>query len=196
MKTTIKLALSVLLITIFALGCMTTSRHPYRVTNFSRDMEGIYKLRMRQAAVLPFENWTRNDRASLTATEEFNLQLGKLHMFTLIERARVEELFREQDFAPERIDQATAVRIGKMLGVHAVVLGTVTNYEAGKVGISIKLVDVESGRQLWLAKDNINGRDSRVRALVDRRDHGRLANDVEFLTRILCQELAKTLDEQ
>ncbi|OIP42499.1 hypothetical protein AUJ95_01650 [Candidatus Desantisbacteria bacterium CG2_30_40_21] len=172
-------------------GCASIS--PYQVTNFFVDRDTVPQLRAQRIAVLPFQNSSGDYSAGSKVADEFNLQLGKLAAFDLIERIRVDELYKEQDFDPDRIDQETAVKIGKMLGVHGIILGNVIEYSKGKVGISIRLVNVETGKQIWQARDTIYATDKRVKVLVDGfGQRMRLKRDKEFLTQILCQLLTQT----
>ncbi|MEW6609185.1 MAG: CsgG/HfaB family protein [bacterium] len=187
-----KIILGFLILTIAGCGQV----NPYRVTNFFVDKEAVFELRAQRIAVLPFENTSGDYSAGPKVTDEFNLQLGKLGDFDLVERIRIETLYKEQDFDPNRIDQETAVKIGKMLGAHGVILGQVIEYSKGKVGISIRLVNVETGKQIWQARDTLYGGDRRVKILVDGfRQKMRLKRDKEFLTQILCQLLAETFKE-
>ncbi len=117
------LALSLL----FSLDCATV--RPYRVTNYFGSPR-LRERRLVRVAVLPFENLTKEPAAAGIVAEEFTLQLGRTGLFSLIERSRIEELWQEQDLdTTSRFDQATAVRIGKMLGAEAVILGSVTKFE-------------------------------------------------------------------
>ena len=176
-------------------GCAAVS--PYRVTNFFVDKEAITQLRAQRVAVLPFQNSSGDYSAGPKVTDEFNLQLGKLGEFALVERIRIDELYKEQDFDPNRIDQDTAVKIGKMLGAHGVILGSVIEYSKGKIGISVRLVNVETGKQIWQARDTLYAGDKRVKVLVDGFwQKMRLKSDKESLAQILCQLLAQTFVEK
>ncbi|MDI6736493.1 MAG: CsgG/HfaB family protein [bacterium] len=233
-------------------GCARTT--PYRLSNFFI-ADSINELKQKRIAVLPFENLTANKQASLLVTDEFNLQLGKIGKFDLVERIKIDELFKEQDFPKDRIDEATAVKIGKMLGAQAVVLGVITKYQSGEqekqvaqsqqpapvpvvigdrgchkeeeedewdwldtvifvgavvtvvgavyilflqpsaeVGISVRMINVETGQQLWQARDTFKGNWPSIKSLVKtKEERKRLRKDVDFLTRLLCQKLAETL---
>lgn len=60
--------------------------------------------------------------------------------YTVVERSRVEEILQEQDLgASGRIDPSTAAQIGRVLGVDAVVIGSVTrfNFEESGGGVSV-----------------------------------------------------------
>ncbi|MEO0077877.1 MAG: CsgG/HfaB family protein [candidate division WOR-3 bacterium] len=252
-----RLAALVALAALLANSNCATVR-PYRVTNFFRSAK-LSGSEIRRVAVLPFENLTRESAAAAIVGEEFGLQLGKVGRFDLVERNRIEELWREQDLDTVfRFDPQSAARIGRMLGAQAVVLGSVTQFvphpsvkvdtaqyyerrhrrdpdyppviivdnsrdrndalacaitaaaiitivpvlimllghkpPAAQVGASVRLVDVETGDILWQAKDAFRGDQKSVQALVEQKeDKRRLVYDVEYLTRILCQELAETL---
>jgi len=186
-----RMAVVALLSLIIVCGCAPVT--PYRVTNFFLNEKAVFELRAKRVAVLPFENSSSDYSAGTKVTDEFNLQLGKLGYFDLVERLRIEELYKEQDLDPNRIDEATAVKIGKMLGAHGVILGNVIEYNKGKVGISIRLVNVETGKQIWQARDTIYARDRRIQELVEGFGQKmRLKKDKEFLAQILCQLLAET----
>ncbi|MBI4777758.1 hypothetical protein HY792_02395 [Candidatus Desantisbacteria bacterium] len=176
---------------VIVCGCAPVK--PYQVTNFFLNEKAVFELYSQRVAVLPFENLSDDSSAGPKITDEFNLQLGKLGHFDLVERLRIEELYKEQNFNPNRIDQATAVKIGKMLGAHGVILGNVTEYSKSKVGISIRLVNVETGKQIWQTRDTLDGRDRRVKELVEGFGQKmRLSKDRDFLAQILCQLLAET----
>ncbi|MFH0947887.1 MAG: CsgG/HfaB family protein [Elusimicrobiota bacterium] len=104
--------------------------------------------------------------------DEFVLQLLDRDVM-VIERSRLENIMKEQDlWKSGSIDSATVKKIGKLLGVDALIIGTVTKYipdrkerfylkgEQDKlreeifivnaeVGISARMVDVESGVVIW-----------------------------------------------
>lgn len=176
---------------IFLIGCAAAI--PYQITNFFIDEQAINELRAKRIAILPFNSTVSDYSSARKVTDEFNLQLGKLGVFEIVERVNIDKLYKEQDLDPGRIDQTTAVKIGKMLGAHGIILGEVTQYTKGKVGISIRLVNVETGKHIWQAKDTLYGTDPRVKALVNSwRERTRLRNDKEFLAQILCQLLAES----
>lgn len=238
-------------------NCATV--RPYRLTNYFRSNR-IGTESVRRLAVLPFENLTSESSAAAIVADEFSLQVGKTGVFDLLERNRLEELWREQDLDTlYRFDQASAVKVGRMLGAQAVVLGSVTKFRphpdvkleeatgraskstydqrapviviedrhhrdvwetviislaaltvvgaivlllrpkspAAEVGLSVRIVEVETGEVIWQAKDNFRGDQKSVQALVDQpEDRRRMVYDVEYLTRILCRELANTLAGQ
>jgi curli biogenesis system outer membrane secretion channel CsgG len=84
-------------------------------------------------AVVAFENNTTSviwgDRLGEAAADELTTQLVKTGEFTVVERARFDAIVAEQHAGMSgAIDPATAARVGKILGVQAVVLGSITKF--------------------------------------------------------------------
>lgn len=186
-----KILKTLLPLIIVMLAC--TPAQPYRVTNFFINHDAVSDISQQRIAVLEFENQTRIYSAGIGLADEFSIQLGKLGSFDLVERERIQELLKEQDIDPKRLDPATAVKIGKLLGAHGVLLGTVRAYQPNKVGLSVRLVSIETGRQIWEAGDTVYGNDDRIQVLVEKADRYRLIRDKDFLAHILCKLLLETL---
>jgi len=170
-----------------ALSCATV--RPYKFTNYTQNQAAMSSVRQHRVAVLPLVG-----PGGARFAEEISIQLGKLGRFELVERERIDDLFDEQDLDPGRVDQTTAVQIGKMLGAHAVVMGTVNDYRPGRVSANVRLVVVETGAIAWQGSDALNGFDARVQALAeDRADRARLARDADYLARWLARLLAESI---
>jgi curli biogenesis system outer membrane secretion channel CsgG len=63
--------------------------------------------------------------------------------FTVVERSKIDDILREQNFgASGRVDATTAAQIGKILGVDTVVIGSITgfNLEQDSGGVRVPLV--------------------------------------------------------
>lgn len=171
----------------FSLFCATV--RPYKFTNFTQDQQAMNSIRAQRVAVLPLVGPDGRRFA-----DEFSLQLGKLGRFDIVERDRIADLYDEQDIDPDRVDQSTAVRLGQMLGAHAVVMGTVSDFRPGRVSANVRLVSVETGEIAWQGSDALNGDDARVQALVeDHEDRGRMGRDADFLAMWLARLLAESI---
>ncbi len=165
---------------------------PYQFKNFSLQEDALSDLREKRIAVLPFES-PYGIEIGRRAAEEMSLQIGKLGNFAIVEREKIEELWKEQDLDKRRIDENTAVAIGKMLGAHGVIFGSVREYKRGKIGLAVRLVSVETGRLIWQASDIISGSDRRIQArFSEREDRERLSEDPDFLLSLLCRLFAET----
>jgi TolB-like protein len=176
-----------LLPVLFALFCATA--RPYRFTNYTQNPQAMNSLRQNRVAVLPMAG-----PEGARFAEEFSIQLGRLSRFEIVERDRIGDLYDEQDLDPNRVDQTTAVQLGKMLGAHAVVMGTVSDYRPGRVSANVRLVTVETGAIAWQGSDALSGGDPRVQALVeDRADQNRLRTQPDYLAQWLCRLLAESI---
>ncbi|MEZ4702032.1 MAG: FlgO family outer membrane protein [Rhodothermales bacterium] len=76
-------------------------------------------------------------------------QLNGASQLKVVERERIQWLLDELDLQQEagRVDQQTAVRAGKLLGVHAVLLGSYIKHGKNLM-VSARLVSVETGEIL------------------------------------------------
>jgi TolB-like protein len=83
--------------------------------------------------------------------------LKKLTKLRVVDRERVQMIMDEiQVQQSEYFDDKTAVRVGKMLGVHVFVMGSFMQLEKGKLVITPKLVKTETGE--ILKSENIEGK--------------------------------------
>ena len=72
----------------------------------------------------------------------------------MVERENIQKLLDEQNLARDgRVDDATAVRIGKLLGAKHMVTGTFVTDRSGTMVITIKSIDTESGRIAYTDMD-------------------------------------------
>lgn len=174
---------------VVLLAACATTLAPYRVSGFFVSPQ-LAAHEGQTIAVLPFRGG-----AGDVITDITNLELGRLNRWRLVERLRVQELYAEQDFDPERIDDAEAVRIGKMLGAQAVILGQVTEYTRPRCSVSMRLVKTETGEHLWQARDALEATNSAVIKLAeDRYTAQRLRTDPEALASVTVRALVQTLN--
>jgi TolB-like protein len=104
-------------------------------------------------AVLPFVN-----SAIGAANEELKplskgiadlliIELAQNPAIRLVERENINQLLQEQDLARDgRVDDATAARIGKLLGAKHMITGSFVTDRSGTMVITIKSIDSETGR--------------------------------------------------
>ncbi len=80
------------------------------------------------------------------AADALTTKLVQTGRFRVIERQQLDKILKEQDLADSgRIDPSTAARIGKVLGVQAVIIGSVTEFGISKAGGRIPQI----GRWKW-----------------------------------------------
>ncbi|MCH7860075.1 MAG: hypothetical protein IID14_10335 [Candidatus Marinimicrobia bacterium] len=134
--------------------------------------------------VLPFEGWTGNVSAAReyqnALTDKIATKIIQSHRFNVIDRSHLDKVLTEQDLQlTGLIDEATVVQMGKVLGVHKLIVGRFTRnstehhsaeYSSGRkisdayysavVQTTIKLLDVQSGRYLEAAEAEGTGQGS------------------------------------
>lgn len=109
---------------------------------------------MKTIAVLDFKNRSLDDREKYDPLEKglADLMIGQLHRATqlkVVERERIQwildEIALEND--PGKFDANSAVRIGKQLGVHVILLGSFMKVKE-EMWLGARLVKVETGEIL------------------------------------------------
>jgi hypothetical protein len=104
-------------------------------------------------AVLPFQA-TDSAPAEWGAwmTEEMTLQLFGQGPWKMLERARIEQLIREQGFTQTALaDADTAISLGKLAGADTLVIGSYRAISATEARVWVRLVSVTTGQVLSIA---------------------------------------------
>ncbi len=125
------------------------------------------RLALPKLAVLPlFESESATGNANLPSAagifEYVSTALARTGRFDLVERNKIEEVLREQDFGRSgRVDQTTAAAIGRISGAGAVFFGTISSasqqttdrfaYDVirTEVRIDARAVDTETGEFIF-----------------------------------------------
>ncbi|MCP4668197.1 MAG: hypothetical protein GY849_17750, partial [Deltaproteobacteria bacterium] len=107
-----------------------------------KNKEVLERLKHNKIAILPLI--AEKNQVGWQYAEELTLFIGKLQTYEIVERLQVQKLFQEQDFDPNRIDEAEAVVIGKMLGAKGVIIGSI-----GEDFINVRMLETETGKLGW-----------------------------------------------
>jgi TolB-like protein len=149
-------------------GCGHTMERNYLE---SEDASGS----INSVAVMTFENLTKFPDAGEIVAALFTTELYRSTHFKIMDRNQVERIMREKKIsAPAIIDRSFAQKIGKVLGVDGVFIGSVSEYwyrlekrrgwrEVGEepaVGINARLVDVASGEVVWASSHSRSSYDA------------------------------------
>jgi TolB-like protein len=122
-------------------------------------------------AVLPFEVAAMKDRADY---ESLNKGIAELMVSTLaanpgvrvLERERIQKLLDEQSLgASGRVDAETAVRIGKLLGVHHMLTGLVMVDGRRQVRLTARSINTETGVIEYA--ESVSGKADDLLSLID-----------------------------
>jgi len=122
----------------------------------------------RRIGVVDFENKTTYGQARLgtAASDILITELVKSEKFIVVERDKINKILDEQKLQQTGIiDSATAVQVGKILGLNAIVTGSVSQFgvktggseyilaqskqQVAECTVDIRVVDVETGQILY-----------------------------------------------
>lgn len=110
-------------------------------------------------AVLPFENKGGDPGLSGMVQDKMITSLYSLKRFKIIERSQIDKVLGEQKLGMTgAIDQNKAVKVGKLIGVDAILIGSVTSGDRG-TGMDARLIDTENGT-IITAKDALSDRNT------------------------------------
>lgn len=121
---------------------------------------------IRKIAILPFENYTRNEGLASTIREMVLAEVLSQNIFEVVDLSITDLVVFEEGLEKSlRMDKGTIRRIGDRLGVQALLLGSLTHLEEIRegsysypvIGISLRLIDVKSGVIIWECKGVKNG---------------------------------------
>jgi TolB-like protein len=102
-------------------------------------------------AVLPFDNRSGNAEITNTVQDKMITSLYSLKRFKIIERSQIDKVMSEQKLGMTgAIDPAKAVKAGKILGVDAILMGSISS--SNGIGMDARLIDTENGTVIT-AKD-------------------------------------------
>ena len=110
--------------------------------------------RYRTMAVMPFVDsvaaqGSGSRVAGIVTTLMLDLDIN------MVERTKLDEVFKEQVIQLKHADDAEVLKVGKLVGAHAIVVGEVQQWERtvgdqiSRVSLALRMIDVESGLVLF-----------------------------------------------
>ncbi len=136
----------------------------YKSKSFLR--EGVDLSYISRVAVLKFENNSRNAHAAERVRNVVITQLLSRGMFDVVDKALVDNVLEEEMFGERMVyNKAILRRIAKKLGVQALIVGSVDEYEIKRhgsysypvVALTLRLVDASTGEIVWESSGTVNG---------------------------------------
>ncbi len=148
----------------------------------AREAAGIDKV-----GILPFKAATELIGSSVS--DMFVTELMKMGRYELVERSQMSGVLGETEVALSGLTAGQAAQVGQMAGANGVVIGTVSEYEmvaiGGRtypvVGVSVRLIDTNSGKILWS---------------VDHAERGGKGSTLAQHARAVVQRMAGALESQ
>ena len=116
---------------------------------------------------LPLLDETPQGDGSYVVSQALRDEMLKLRMFDVV-NASAGDAATQPGRGPKntgRIDVGTIIDLGRRYGVDAVLFGAIDHYrpyEPPSLGMSLSLVDVETGRIVWHVRDFVDGSDERT----------------------------------
>lgn len=174
----------VLLSVFFASSCGV---HSGRVAAPSPEVSKVKKV-----AILPFSSLSGKTAASETVTNIFITEIFNLGKFQVEEPGNILEfMIREGMNTLGEIDVESLKMMSAHLGLDAVIVGTVEEYDEGRtrvpsvpvVSITARMIEPKSGKIIWSAKNRRSGGDYLIAF-----DFGRVRS-VTILTKKVVDEM-------
>lgn len=112
----------------------------------------------KKVCVLPFDNVSKEQDANLKVMEVFLTELFSANIFEdIVDPIQANAALGGMRIRkPDSLDKETIKALGDRLGVKYLILGIVTDYEYAKskdsaalVGLSVRMIDVDTGNILW-----------------------------------------------
>jgi TolB-like protein len=141
-------------------GCATSTDYVRPGTDFNK-----YK----RIAVLPLVDFPSNPQSGIQVADMISMNLLSTDA-TILDRVQTSQLLSEQQFGTSGlVDENTVPRLGKILGVQALISGSVNEWQTtcqniqvvrgadpailcvSAARITLKLIDIETGQIIWSA---------------------------------------------
>ncbi len=129
-----------------------------------------------KVAVMPFR--APVELAGASMSDLFATELLYTHKYELVERSQMEQVLGEQALGLKGVtESAAAMRVGKLLNVQGVIVGTVPEYgskasgksELAAIGLNVRMIDVNDGSIVWSVSDTaISDRPISISAFANR----------------------------
>lgn len=151
-----------LIILIILNSCAPVTKNE-KTSYFNWDVE---VKNIRKIAILPFENFTRNEGLASTVREMVLAEVLAQNIFEVVDLSLTDLVISEEGLERSlKMDKGTIKRIGDRLGVQALLLGSITyleevregSYSYPVIGLSLRLIDVKTGAIIWECKGIKNG---------------------------------------
>ncbi|MCB0218762.1 MAG: hypothetical protein KDH09_03630 [Chrysiogenetes bacterium] len=162
--------LALLLATLVVVGCAPKAKEP---AGQSAEAETSYVITTRgpkkRVGVVKFENkatYAKRYRVGQAIVDIVTTELAKTDAFILVERSQLDEVLKEQALGQSgAIDPATAAQAGRVLGLQAMIIGTISEFgvhtehtdaliakskkQVARAVVDVRLVDTTTGEILY-----------------------------------------------
>lgn len=117
--------ISLLILVLFLMGCATTKVKFQRLDKAYQDIRGV-----KRVAVLDFQSYGGRPESGRAASDLLISGLLEPGFYEIVERSRIDEVVQEHKFnLSGMVSDSTIRKMGEILGVDAVIFGTVSGYD-------------------------------------------------------------------
>ncbi len=150
--------LSILLFSlIFIFSCFSYSPYTTKANvtvNKSVCQSNIDKIAVIEFDTSGYKGFDKGPNLGENLSDQYALELMKLG-YNVIERTRIDEILNEMKYqSSDLFNSKKAIEVGNLLGVKALVFGTVTG-KPNMWGLTVRLVFIKTGELAWLANSNL-----------------------------------------
>ena len=152
---------------------------------------------VKRIAVLPLENHTQERFVEKRVHDLLSTQIMSLGFFEVLEKGDLQRFLNDevQGEDKSKIPHSTARRLGREFDLQAYMAGAVEDYTMQRNGsysypvvtITLRLVDISSGKILWQASDSASGYSTTDRIL------GLESEGLHHVARQLIEDILLTL---
>ncbi len=120
-----RLLVGLLILSLFLMGCATAKVKFQRLDRAYRDIRGV-----KRVAILDFQSYGARAESGRAASDLLISGLIEPGFYEIVERSRIDEVVQEHRFnLSGMVSDSTIKKMGRILGVDAVIFGTVSEYK-------------------------------------------------------------------
>lgn len=140
------------------IGCQTSGDSYFTRTHTHANVYASKNsLAFNKVALMPFKAPT--DLIGTSVSDMFVTEMQRTENYTIVERGQLAKVLGETEMALSGLSDKKAMDAAKLAGAEAVILGTVDEYileadggsKYASVGISIRMIDCNTGKAVWSA---------------------------------------------
>ena len=162
---------------------------------------------IRTIAIMPLMYDGTDQDIADAIMHELAVQILRLDRFSVIDSYKVSELVEAEGLEGSDLSDSIVKSIRDNLKADVIFLGKITHFVDGrrkylifkqepKIGINLRLVSITGAvpTTIWTLNDIFDSDEEAVQNLVDKSDRHKIQSDANFLIKIVCNEIVKTLD--
>ena len=162
---------------------------------------------IRTIAIMPLMHDGTDQNIADAIMHELAVQILRLDRFSMVDSYKVSTLVEAEGLEGSGLSDSIVKKIGSDLKADVILLGKITHFVNGgrkylifkqkpKIGINLRMVSIAEAvpTTIWTLNDIFDSDEEAVQNLVDKSDRHKIQSDTNFLIKIVCNEIVKTLE--